>query len=124
MRPISQDLRRRVIESYSEGLSFGKIAERYKLPKGTVQRLIEHYRLTGTIEPKPPNCGRKPAFSCEDLQRLEADVLAHPDATLAELLARSGVNVSIVALHNTLRKKLGFVRKKRHYMQVSRAEPT
>lgn len=124
MRPISLDLRERVIESYKEGVSFGKIGERYKLPKGTVQRLIEHYRLTGTIKPKPPNSGRKPAFSAEDLRKLEADVLAHPDATLAELLARCGVKVSIVALHNTLRNKLGFVRKKRHYMRASRVDPT
>lgn len=124
MRTISLDLRSRVIESYNEGISFGKIGERYKLPKGTVQRLIEHYRLTGTIEPSPPNSGRKPAFSSENLRKLEADVLAHPDATLAELLARSGVTVSIVSLHNTLKNKLGFVRKKRHYMRASRADLT
>ena len=119
MRTISIDLRKRVIESYRERLSFGKIAERYKMPKGTVQRLIEHYRATGKIEPKPPNCGRKPAFSGEALRRLEADVLAHPDATLAELRLRSGIKVSLVALHNTLRKKLGFTRKKNRYTRAS-----
>jgi transposase len=78
MRPVSIDLRERVIGSYKEGVSFGRIAERYRLPKGTVQRLIEHYRLTGRVEPKPPNSGREPAFSGEDLRRLEADVLANP----------------------------------------------
>lgn len=124
MKPISIDLRKRVIESYEEGLSFGKIGQRYKMPKGTVQRLIEHYRATGKAEPKPPNSGRKPAFSGGSLRRLEADVLAHPDSTLAELRQRSRKKVSLVAIHNTLRKVLGFTRKKSRYMRVSNSAPT
>ncbi len=124
MKLISIDLRKRVIETYHEGLSFGKIGERFKLHKGTVQRLIEHYRATGSIEPKPPNSGRKPAFSGEALRRLEADVLAHPDATLAELRSRSGIKVSLVAIHNTLRKVLGFTRKKSLYVRTSKTART
>lgn len=119
MKPISIDLRKRVIESYEEGLSFGQIGLRYKMPKSTVQQLIEHFRATGTVEPKPPNSGRKPAFSGEALRKLEEDVLAHPDATLAELRQRSKVKVSLVAIHNTLRRALGFTRKKSLYTRVS-----
>ncbi len=124
MKPISIDLRKRVIETYQEGLSYGKIGERYKLPRATVQRLVEHYRATGTVEPNPPNSGRKPAFSGEALRRLEADVLAHPDATLAELRQRSGMKVSLVAIHNTLRKVLGFTRKKSRYMRANKTART
>ncbi len=124
MKTISIDLRKRVIETYHEGLSFGKIGERFKLARSTVQHLIEHYRITGAIEPKPPNSGRKPAFSGEALHRLEADVLAHPDATLAELRRRSGIKVSLVALHNTLRKALGFTRKKSRYMRANKTART
>jgi transposase len=119
MKPISIDLRKRVIESYEEGLSFGQIGLRYKMPKATVQRLIEHFRGTGLLESKPPNSGRKPAFSGDALRRLEEDVLAHPDATLAELRRRSKIKVSLVAIHNTLRRVLGFTRKKSLYMRVS-----
>lgn len=124
MRLISIDLRKRVIESYEEGLSFGNIGKRYKMPKATVQRLIEHYRATGKVEPKPPNSGRRPAFSGEALRRLEADVIAHPDATLEELRQRSRIKVSLVAIHNTLRRTLGFTRKKSRYMRVSNTART
>ena len=92
----------------------GKIAERFKIPKGTVQRILERYRDSGSVEPKPQNPGRKSAFSKEDLQRLKQDILSNQDATLEELRARSEVNVSIVSFHNVI-KKLGFTRKKKRY---------
>lgn len=123
MKPISIDLRRRVIESRKEGESLGQIAARYKLPKATVQHLVEHYHATGSLEPKPPDCGRKPAFSGDALSKLEADVLANPDATLAELRDRRGLKVSLVAVHNTLRNALGFTRKKSLYTRASKNEP-
>jgi hypothetical protein len=53
------------------------------------------------------------------LRRLEHDVLAHPDATLEELRRRSGKQVSLVALHHTLRNKLGFTRKKSLYVRAN-----
>jgi len=101
----------------------GLIAERFKIPKGTVQNILEHYRDSGSVEPKPQNAGRKPAFSGRTLRRLEQDVLLHPDATLAELRERSGVKASVVAVHNTL-KKLGFTLKKRLYERTSNADRT
>jgi transposase len=119
MRPVSVDLRKRVVAArVVDGQSMGQIAERFKMPKGTVQNILERYRDSGTVMPKPPNSGRKSAFSGEALRRLERDVLAHPDATLSELRERSGVKVSLVCIHHTLRK-LGFTRKKRLYMRTN-----
>lgn len=92
------------------------------MPKATVQRLIEHFRATGTLEPKPQNSGRKPAFSGKALRKLEAYVLANPDATLAELRRHSKIKVSLVAIHNTLRRALGFTRKKSLYVRASNSE--
>jgi len=89
----------------------GKIAERFGIAKGTVQNIIERYRDAGTVEPKPANAGRKPAFGGALLKRLEQDVLDHPDATLAELRDRRGLTVSLVTVHNTL-KRMGFTLKK------------
>ena len=79
---------------------------------------VGHYREAGTVEPKPQNPGRKSAFSRKDLAKLEQDIAKHPDATLAELRARSKVKVSIVSFHNIL-KKLGYTRKKRLYVRES-----
>jgi transposase len=101
----------------------GQIARRFRIPKGTVQNILERYRDSGSVEPKPPNSGRKPAFSSVTLRHLERDVLLHPDSTLAELLERSGVEASLVAVHRAL-KRLGFTRKKSLYEPTSSAGPT
>ena len=121
MRPTPIELRKRVVAARTEdGQSMGAIAERFRIPKGTVQNILERYRDSGSVEPRPQNPGRKPAFSAEDLRRLEKDILSHPDATLEELRGRSRVNVSIVSFHNAI-KKLGFTRKKSRYMPSSNA---
>jgi transposase len=121
MNATSVDLRQRVVAARIEdGQSMGEIAARFRMPKGTVQNILERYRDAGTVVPKPRNCGRKPAFSGEALVALEQDVLHNPDATLHELRERSGKKVSLVAVHNTL-KKQGFTRKKSLYVQLSNA---
>lgn len=122
MRPTSIDLRKRVVAARLEdGQSMGQIAERFRIPKGTVQNILERYRDGGTVMPKPQNAGRKPAFSRAALRRLEQHVQLQPDATLAELLERRGLKVSVVCVHNTL-KKLGFTRKKSLYVRASSAD--
>ena len=119
MKPTSTDLRKRIVAArVVDGQSMGQIAGRFKIPKGTVQNILERYRDSGSVEPKPQNAGRKPVFSGQTLHRLEQDVLLRPDATLAELRERSGVKASVVAVHNTL-KRLGFTRKKRLYERAS-----
>jgi transposase len=124
MRPTSPDLRQRIVEArHHDGLSMGQIAARFKVPRGTVQNILERYRDAGTIKPRPANAGRRAAFEGESLLRLERDVERHPDATLAELLGRSGVRASIVAVHNTLRR-MGFTRKKKLYVRASNSGPT
>ncbi len=121
MRPTSIELRKRVVAArVSDGQSMGQIAERFKMPKGTVQNILERYRDSGSVAPKPQNAGRKSAFSSKALRRLEQDVLVHPDATLEELRERSRVKVSIVSFHNAL-KKLGFTLKKNLYVRASSA---
>ena len=122
MRATSIDLRQRVVAARMEdGQSMGAIAQRFKIPKGTVQNILERYRDSGTVLPRPQNPGRKPAFSGKALRLLERDVERHPDATLEELRTRSGMAVSLVCMHHTLRK-LGFTRKKSLYVRTSNAD--
>ncbi len=121
MRPTPIALRKRVVAARKQdGQSMGEIAERFRIPKGTVQNILERYRDTGSVQPKAQNAGRKSAFSQADLRRLEKDILRNPDATLEELRVRSRVKVSIVSFHNAI-KKLGFTRKKSRYMPSSNA---
>lgn len=124
MKPTSLDLRKRIVAARTEdGQSMGEIAKRFRIPKGTVQNILERYRDAGTVEPKPQNAGRKPAFDKKALRRLEQDVVGHPDSTLEELRDRGGLTVSLVTVHKTL-KKLGFTRKKSLYVRGSSAGKT
>lgn len=123
MKPISDDLRERVYNLHLEGATYGEIADHFELARSTVQHVVEHIRSTGQVAPKPGRQGRKAAFDAQALRLLEQDVLANPDATLEQLRARSGKAVSLVAIHNTLRKKLGFTRKKSLYVRASSSVP-
>lgn len=124
MRPTSIELRERVVAArLSDGQSMGQIAERFRVPKGTVQNILERYRDSGSVVPRPQNAGRKSAFSGRAFRRLETQVLRRPDATLEELRERCGLQVSVVAIHHAL-KKLGFTRKKSLYVRASNAVAT
>jgi transposase len=122
MNAISPDLRKRVVAARQvDGQSLGQIAERYQLPKSSVQTILEHCRETGSLAPKPHGGGRKAAFLGEHLQALEVDLVQRPDATLEQLREQSGLPVSLVAVHNAV-KKLGFTRKKSLYVRASSSE--
>lgn len=124
MRATSIVLRKRVVAARVEdGQSLGVIAERFRMPKSTVQNILRRYQQASTLEPKPHGGGHPSVFSPEALRRLEQDVVRHPDATLEELRERSGVEVSLVAFHKRL-KQLGFTRKKSLYMHKSSAART
>jgi transposase len=119
MNPTPIELRRRIVEARTANQqSMGKIALRFQIPKGTVQNILERYRDTGKLEPRPQNAGRKSVFCAEALAELERDVRKRPDSTLEELRQRSSVQASLVTFHNAL-KKLGFSRKKKRYVQAS-----
>ncbi len=124
MRATSIDLRKRVVAArHEDGQSMGQIAERFRIPKGTVQNILERYRDAGTFERKPQNAGRKRGLSEEQLLQLEQEVTEHPDSTLLGLKEKLDLPVSVVTVHNSLRR-LGFTLKKRRYERVSTSEKT
>lgn len=119
MKATSEDLRKRVVAArHEDGQSMGVIAERFRIPKSTVQTILRRYEQAGTVRPKPRGGGRKPAFSARALKCLEKTVRDNPDSTLAELRERCGVSVSLVAYHKKL-KALGYTRKKSLYVRPS-----
>lgn len=124
MKPTPIELRKRIITARRvDKQSMGQIAKRFAIPKGTVQNIIELYRDTGQLEPKPQNAGRKSVFSPAALDALKSDVLMHPDGTLEEFRQRSKVDATVVTFHNAV-ARLGFKRKKKLYEQVSKSDQT
>ncbi len=117
MKPISNDLRRRIIEAIQENEeSQPEIAERFSVSLSTVEKLWHRFRATGSYEPVPHSGGRSRLLAANE-ELIRAEVAAQPDLTLAELtasvaLATNQPPVSLMTMSGELRR-LGLPRKKR-----------
>jgi len=92
MRAYSNDLRERIVAAVERGEhSQREIAALFGVDLATVVRLLQRYRQTGSIQPKPH--GGVPARTLDDQAeaRLLELVRQQPDATLAELGDRLGI---------------------------------
>src|SRR4029077_17473249 len=113
MTPYSQDLRQRILETVQRGEgSLRQIAQRFLVSLSFVVRLLQTYRRTGSIQPRPHRGGNPAKLGPEDLERLRELVRQQPDATLEELRQRLRVACSTMTICRAL-KKLGLPRKKK-----------
>jgi transposase len=112
METYSDDLRKRVVRACDEKRGTRKeIAELFGVSTAWIRRLLQRRRETGNFSGRRRGGCKPPKFFGERLQTLEALVQEQPDATLQELLDRSGVDASIMAVHRAL-ERLGCRRKK------------
>ena len=83
MRPLSMDLRERIIRAVDnkEG-SRREIAKRFDVDTSTITRLLQLRRKTGSIDPRPHGGGVEPARGPEDHDRLDELGEEKPHATL------------------------------------------
>src|SRR3954469_21283245 len=113
MKAISEDLRKRILETIQRGDgSLRQIARRFLVSVSFITRLLQLHRSTGSLQPKPHGGGNPAVLSPEDLQQLRELVQKQPDATLEELRQRLGVSCSLMTISRALRK-LGLPRKKK-----------
>ena len=107
------DLRDRVVAACDSGQwTPEEVAEQFGVSRAWVYRLLQRQRDEGSYQPKGHGGGRQPAFSGHALNRLNQLVRQQSDATLKELRQRSGVQCSLTAVFNAL-KRLDYRRKKR-----------
>lgn len=86
MQPYSVDFRSKIIEVYEEEeISIRKLAERFKVAKSFVQKLIKQYRETGDLAPKKSGGSPPRKLNSEQLIRLVEIIESNNDATLEEL---------------------------------------
>jgi transposase len=99
------DLRERVVQAYDarKGTQT-EIARLFNVSISWLQKLLRFRRATGSLAPKPHGGGRAAKFSGARLEALRKDVETHPDASLEELLTRSNINGSIMAVHRALER--------------------
>lgn len=116
MKPLSPDLRLRIICAYEnqEG-SQAELAERFKVGKASVERLVRLKRETGSTAPRPHAGGPEPRITESDRARLIEDFEREPDLRQADIAARfteEGRPVSQRTVSRALRR-LDITRKKR-----------
>lgn len=110
--PLSNDIRRRIIEAKENGDSIQKIAREKGVGTNTIACLLRLHRETGSYEPRPLNNGRKPRLDDETLERIRKRIEEQPDIALYELKEELLLPVSLPALCKTINGKLGLRRKK------------
>ena len=110
--PLSNDLRKRIIDAKLRGDTEDKIAAEKEVSKSTVTKLWARYRESGSYEPRPNPNGRKPALSPDRLAQVARRIDERPDITLRELIDGLKLPVCVSALCRTVKNKLGYSFKK------------
>jgi transposase len=121
----SQDLRGRVLAAVDDGTAAREVAVLFKVSVSYVYKALIRRRETGEQTARPQRSHQ--SFKLAPFEdAIRAEVLRRADATLEELrhwLAEThGVEVSLGAMHNTLRR-LGLTRKKSRGGPRSRIGP-
>ena len=112
MRPLSMDLRIRIVAAYNSGEgSYSVLAARFAVSKAVVGKLVRQQRNLGTLETQMQTRGRKRIIQAELEQRLEEHVEQYPDATLNERICELQVDCSVNTMSLSL-KRLGHSFKK------------
>src|SRR5579862_4189917 len=101
MIPLSEDLRRRIIEAREEGAGSVEVSERFRVSRRTVARLYARYEASGHVRPKQIGGYRRSRLA-EHAPILGRWIDKKSDITLMELRERCreqlGVRVGINAL--------------------------
>jgi transposase len=114
MRPLSQDLRKRIIAARERGDGTGEVSKRFGVGRRSVERFWKQHCQTGQCLPKQIGGYRRSRLADHD-RALRNWIEAQPDLTLAELQqrcqSRLGVAIGTTALWHRLRR-LGLSYKK------------
>jgi len=111
-KPLSLDMRKRIIEAKLRGDTEGTIAREKEVSKSTITKLWALYKESGSYEPRPNPNGRKPALSLQQLDMIANRINEQPDISLGELIDELNLPVCVSALCRTVNNKLGLRFKK------------
>jgi len=114
MRPLSMDLRERIVSAYeaNEG-SQAVLGRRFCVSGRVVGKLVQQKKGLGTLEPQVHRRGRKPAITGDDLEALKQHVKDYPDASGQERRDALGLQCTVKTVYETLHR-IGCSFKKSH----------
>jgi transposase len=120
MQPYSLDFRKKIIEvREQENISIRKLAERFKVAKSFVQKLLKKAQETGDISPLAQGGSPPTKLNSEQLVTLVKIIEENNDATLKELTEmlelKTGIKVSISTM-GRISNQLNYTFKKKHCM--------
>lgn len=121
-RPLSNDLRKRIVGAVDGGMSCNATAKVYDVAISAVVKLMQRWRETGSFEAKTMGGYRGHKLS-EHTELVQQLVKAKPDITLAELGAKlkaHKIKVGQTSIHRFL-NHLGLSYKKNGTRQRTRA---
>lgn len=123
-KAYSQDLRERIFLAWEQGEdSQATVARRFGVSERCVRDLVRRQRESGSVAAKPHGGGKPPLATPEKLARLQAQVAAHNDLTIAEhceRLVSAGCQQSPATVSRWL-ASLRLSRKKRPAKTMKRA---
>jgi transposase len=103
MHPVSDDLRLRIYEARQSGEGTAEVAERFAVSAAFVRRLMQRFRLTGSLARKPHAGGPARKLQAHE-EALRQAVRERPDATPQEHKDRLRLPASRVTVWRALRR--------------------
>ena len=124
-RPLSNDLRQRVIDAVEGGMSRRAAAKRYGIGEATAIRWVARWRKSGSVAPnkRGSKLPRSPLAACHD--ELIALVAEHPDMTLDQIVAYVRDHFGIVTSDSSVDRffaRNNITYKKRQRMPASKSD--
>jgi len=84
MKPYSSEFREKIVKSYEQGdTSIRKVAARFDVSKGFVQKILKQKQTTSHVHPKKQG-GSLPSVLNSRTTELTQMVEKYPDSTLSE----------------------------------------
>lgn len=107
MRPLSEDLRRRIIEARQAGAGSVEVSERFRVSRRTVARLFGQFESSGELGHKKIGGYRRSKLA-DHSHTIDRWISRKADISLVELQERCkgelGVTIGINALWHQLRR--------------------
>lgn len=121
MNAYSEDLRQRIVEAVERGMPRLDVVRTFQVSLATIKRYLKQRRDTGQLRPKP-RPGRPATKGAALAAQVDPLLEANPDATLDDLCQQwatlAGVRVSVATMSRVVRR-VGWTRKKRHWVRVN-----
>jgi transposase len=107
MRPLSEDLRRRIVEARQAGAGSVEVSERFRVSRQTVARLFGQFERTGGLAPKQIGGYRRSRLAPHS-RTIDRWISRKADISLVELrercLTELGLTIGVNALWHQLRR--------------------